>query len=273
MFRQWGGDVGTSVGAYVIVNDEGWIITAAHLLGLMDKAACDQPQVASLRAQIDAVQANPALEPRRKTRETDRLKRLADRQWITNHVYVWGEGHARLVDIAIAPRHDLAVGRLAPFDPSSVPSYPVFKNPSADLAPGTGLCRLGFPFADLKATYDESADRFDLVDPLLTYFPNEGIFTRTRIESDGAGPDTMWIETSSPGLRGQSGGPIVDMTGTVWGIQSKTTHLPLGFNPSVTTGARTTVEHQFMSLGIGSHPAEVHKALNDRGISFQSSAP
>jgi hypothetical protein len=36
-----------------------------------------------------------------------------------------------------------------------------------------------------------------------------------------------FIETSTPGLRGQSGGPLFDAKGEIWGIQSRTNFLEL----------------------------------------------
>ena len=38
------------------------------------------------------------------------------------------------------------------------------------------------------------------------------------------------IELSTPGLRGQSGGPLFDSDGIVYGMQSRTKHLHLGFD-------------------------------------------
>lgn len=65
------------------------------------------------------------------------------------------------------------------------------------------------------------------------------------------------IETSSPGLRGQSGGPVYDREGRVWGIQSRTIHIPLGFDPTIIIDGVSTVEHQFLNLGIATHARTV----------------
>lgn len=62
------------------------------------------------------------------------------------------------------------------------------------------------------------------------------------------------IETSSPGLKGQSGGPIFDKEGTVFGIQSRTMHFPLGFAPPVQDGTARHKEHQFINVGARSSP-------------------
>lgn len=110
---------------------------------------------------------------------------------------------------------DLAIGRLDPFDPDSVPVFPVFKNPFS-LRPGTSLCRLGFPFHEIAATFDEARQRFALAPDALPIprFPIEGIFTREQIGVHLNGINVKFVETSSPGLGGQSGGPIFDVNGT-----------------------------------------------------------
>ena len=77
-----------------------------------------------------------------------------------------------------------------------------------------------------------------------------------------------FLETSSPGLMGQSGGPIFDVRGTVWSIQSRTMHLPLGFNPPVPNATRGEVEHQFLNVGWGTHPQTLVGALRGRGVTF-----
>ena len=47
--------------------------------------------------------------------------------------------------------------------------------------------------------------------------------------ADDAG-NVIGFELSTPGLRGQSGGPVFDSEGKVWGTQSQTIHLDLDFD-------------------------------------------
>jgi hypothetical protein len=77
------------------------------------------------------------------------------------------------------------------------------------------------------------------------------------------------FETSSPGLRGQSGGPIFDTKGVVWGIQSLTRHFPLGFEPTVP--GKGVKEHQFLNVGIGVHAVTIVGLLKKQGIECQLS--
>jgi hypothetical protein len=151
----------------------------------------------------------------------------------------------------------------------------VIKDPSKGLNPGTNLCKLGYPFHQIKASFDEEKNQFKF-DPgvlPLPRFPIEGIFTRNvLIGKSGDGKyEIKLLETSSPGLRGQSGGSIFDTNGTVWAIQSRTGHLPLGFSPKVKKGGREIEENQFLNVGLGVHPELIVAFLADNGIKFKLS--
>jgi hypothetical protein len=154
-----------------------------------------------------------------------------------------------------------------------VASYPVFKDPARNFDPGTSLCRIGFPFHTVEPTYDATRNVFELPPGSvpLPRFASDGILSRiieVEMEGQPAPHFVGFIETSSPGLRGQSGGPIFDRQGTIWGIQSKTQHYPLGFSPEV-KGQR---EHQFLNAGWGTHAATVIGVLNSQGIAHQVSS-
>jgi len=60
----------------------------------------------------------------------------------------------------------------------------------------------------------------------IPIFPIDGIVTRNVAE----GTEIMGIELSTPGLRGQSGGPLFDEDGIIYGMQQSTKHLHLGFD-------------------------------------------
>lgn len=107
--------------------------------------------------------------------------------------------------------------------------------------------------------------------PPLSMFPNEGIHTRIMIAVNSAtGKQSKFLETSTPGLRGQSGGPIFDADATVWALQSKTLSMPLGFAPKVTQGNREIVEHQFIHIGVGTHVEEIRAFLTEKGVRFNT---
>jgi len=162
---------------------------------------------------------------------------------------------------------DLAVGQLVNFNTWHILNYPSLKDPSKDYEPGTSLCRYGFAFVDLNTQYDVASHRFIINNFPVPIFPNEGILGRIAeiLLVDTAGnriatpfPFKM-IETSSPGIRGQSGGPIFDRNGTIWGIQSSTRSYALDFNTKV---------DQFYHIGVGVHIETIVGLLASRNIKF-----
>jgi hypothetical protein len=61
----------------------------------------------------------------------------------------------------------------------------------------------------------------------------------------------------------KSGGPIFDVNGTVWSIESRTTHFPFGFSPKVKKNAKEIEENQFLNVGLGVHPELIVAFLTD----------
>jgi len=270
--RLWKGSVETSVGAFVVLNRDGWIVTSAHAFGLVSKAQSDAPKVAGLTAEIGALRADASIAPGHLAREVTRREGGADPGWITN-ISTWcGRDGVALRDVRVVPAADLAIGRLDPVPGDFVTATPVLKNPAVGIEPGRSLCRLGFAFTKVKATFDESVAAFR-VEGEVPYFPLEGMFT--RIVDAGPAPDrkvhVRFIETSSPGLRGQSGGPLFDVEGRVWGIQSRTQHLALGFNPEAEIAGRKTQVPQFINLGLAVHVGTLIEILDDAGIAHEVS--
>jgi hypothetical protein len=189
---------------------------------------------------------------------------------------VWGHRSSGLVDVAFVAAVDLAVGRLDPFDPAWVAEYPTLKDPTKNFSPGASLCKLGFPFFEIKPTFDEATSMFSIPPEMrnLPFFPIEGIYTRDLNVPDpiGASPFPLtFLETSSPGLRGQSGGPTFDVMGAIWAIQSQTNCLPLGFSPEVKEGGKTHKEHQILNVGMGVHVKTVIGLLDQVGVGYRLS--
>jgi hypothetical protein len=150
-----------------------------------------------------------------------------------------------------------------------VAAYPVFRNPATPLRIGTSLCRLGYPFNQIKADFDEATNGFNFAPGTypVPRFPNDGIHTRVVMAAIRNGGRTVkHIETSTPGLRGQSGGPVFDRDGHVWGIQTRTQHMPLGFSPKIKEGSREVTEHQFMHVGWAVHVEEILAFLKQHNV-------
>lgn len=256
--------VESGMAAFVLVNDEGWIITAAHVF---------QPSVAYPIHQKEIAAYETRRQSKGKSGKQQGKKVKRNPKWLVEHSYWWGRDGVKAVNIEASFELDIAIAQLTPFEAKWVGTYPTFKDAASSLLPGTSLCRLGYPFHDFTATHQQGKG-FQLPKGAIPapFFPLEGIFTRNLIGSktkDGK-YDIKYIETSSPGLKGQSGGPIFDTDGVVWAIQSRTNHLALGFSPTVKKSGRSVEEHQFLSVGLGVHPEVINRFLKEHKVKFTS---
>jgi hypothetical protein len=267
--RHMSGAIASGCGTFIVINRDGWILTAAHIAKQLVQHTQDRAAFEEWQRQKHEIESNPTLHPNDKHK---RLRALRSKpSWVTHSAAFWGFPSAQCHQFHIDELADIAVAKLEPFDPSWVETYPVFRNPDDPMLPGTSLCRLGFPFFDINATFDEAKGGFNLAESVFPVprFPNDGIHTRIVLQASADGTRTVqFLETSSPGLRGQSGGPIFDREGRIWAMQSRTQHLNLGFAPEVVDGNRRIVEHQFMHVGWGSHVIEIIRIFRENGISF-----
>lgn len=265
-----GGELGVGLGALVVVNPEGWVVTAGHVVLEASKLVTAETAARDWEARRDAIDSDASINRKEKSRQFKALGRLS-KDAVSRAAIRWGHHATNLVDVTVLQSIDLAVGRLEPFDSDWVTEHPVFKDPSKDDPRGTSLCKLGFPFVEIKPTFDETTDTFDIPSEMLAipFFPIEGIYTRRLLVPAPNPPPPYpltYIETSSPGLKGQSGGPTLDENGVVWAIQSQTKPLPLGFSPEVNSGGRRIKEHQFLNVGMGVHVETVLGLFNELGI-------
>jgi len=271
--RSFDKSVGCGCGAFVVLNNEGWIVTVAHLWESYFAFEVHAKEISNYYGQLQTIQQDTRLDDKQKRERLGLLR--TNPKWVTNHSFWWGRDGVWLKDIRLLPEGDLAIGRLEPFDPKSIPVYPVLKDPTSNLDVGTSLCKLGFPFHEIRATFNDASNTFELAPNSvpLPFFPIEGIYTRNVLagRSKDGKYEIKFLETSSPGLRGQSGGPIFDINGTIWAIQSRTYHFPLGFSPKVEKDGIEVEENQFLNVGCGVHPELIVAFLRDNGVRFRLS--
>lgn len=270
--RYFDATIEAGVGSFIFVNDEGWFLTAAHIFNFQQLQASQMPHIQNYTQQHTAITSQTDLSP------DEQQKLLAqipyEPKWISNNSLWWGFDQLIVDQLFVLKENDLALGRLANFNSAMCAAFPVFKHP-ANLANATSLCKLGFPFHEIKAEFDLAGNNFRLQEGVLPIprFPLEGIFTR-NIDA-GKTPDNKfnikYIETSTPGLRGQSGGPIFDVSGRVWAIQSQTVHIPLGFSPSLNVNGTMVQENQFFNVGYGVHIETILAFMDAHNVAYQMS--
>ena len=100
-------------------------------------------------------------------------------------------------------------------------------------------------------------------------FPIDGMITRIINDENG---NEFAFETSTPGLKGQSGGPVFDTDGNVLGIQSATTSLDLMFDIDTNVIRNNKEVHvyekQFINLGIAISSKIIMKFLDENHVKY-----
>lgn len=253
--RSVDGTLDSAVGTYFFISKDGWALTAAHIFNPLIKWQYDQKHIREMTEKKNKGEIEePNLDP----------------SWLTNQSPWFGADGIRLNQVHIFTPYDIAAMKLDNVPPGFLEETAVFGDADS-LTIGTSLCRLGYPFINMKPEFENNNFRLPGAANNLQPFPNDGIYTRTIVENRGPKfPVVTYIETSTPGLKGQSGGPIFDVNGTVYGVQVKTGSLPLGLAPTLTEEGNVVTEHQFLNVGLAVHPAIIQKLLVEKNVPFET---
>jgi hypothetical protein len=266
------GTVESGLGSFVILNRDGWAMTAAHNFGVVFSYNQHQTEIKAYTESLKLIMASTQINEEEKIEQQKALH--YNPKWITNYSIFLGGSQVNIHENFIHGDHDIAFFRMDAQAVNPLTIFPKIKNP-ATISPGTSLCKLGFPFVEFKAGFDEQRQQFMLPPNLLPIplFPIEGIYTRNFLKGKSQdGMDILFLETSSPGLKGQSGGPIFDHEGVIYAVQSQNLTIPLGFTGTAQINGKGTVEeNQFLNLGIGVHPKTLEILLNRYNISYLKS--
>ena len=147
-----------------------------------------------------------------------------------------------------------------------------FLKEDIDIKQGRSLCRLGYAFPEFTNYKVDSEDRLVFTDQgnkNVPLFPIDGIITRF-VKDDN---QVYGIEMSTPGFNGQSGAPLFDVNGNIYGMQSLTKHYHLGFDIinqefNLRGNKKIINECQFINLGQCLHMGIIKDFLKQNNISF-----
>lgn len=244
-YRTRRGKVSYSIGAFMILNEDGWIITASHILKTImatheEVSRNNQPGVGAPKRRSTKRKGGSSGNP------NDKMQCAV----------IWGSAGGQIVRGQGDQQSDLAAGLLGNFTLPEGYQFPVFRRDG--VRPGEFLCRVGYPFVP-NVTVTWSQDQgftFNNLFPVPT-FVNEALVSRFAELSEGK----TWIETSSPGLRGQSGGPLADRHGTICGVQTNTEHYPLDFEGRG--------KGQVLNVGRAVHVDTIRRFLTEHDIAYR----
>jgi hypothetical protein len=249
------GTVDTQVGTFVVINSDGWAFTAGHLFDSFVKFQSDQKKIKEAAEMNDAKPGS--VEP--------------DMKWITNHSFWFGSDGVRMSRVYVNRQIDIALMKLENLN--DVKTYPVFRTPES-IIPGTSVCRLGFAFSEVKSEFLKDTKAFTIPKGILplTFYPTEGMHTRDIVEGvTQDGFDRIFVDTSSPSFRGQSGGPLYDTEGRIYGINVRTQIRRLDFDNVMRPRDELLPEKQYANFGQAVHVRTLIEIMKKNNVSFTTS--
>ena len=210
------------------VNEEGWAVTCKRVAMMVVDAAKIEKKYADFRKQKAGLgHGFNAEEQLRGLEEVFKYTPGTLAQLKVN--FVDCVDMIKSVQCKIHPQADLALIKFDGFTKTAYKGHAVFGDEDNEIKQGKFMCRLGFPFPEFtNFVYDAAKDDIGWTREgakTSPRFPMEGMVTRLIAAKDAG---LVGIELSTPGLKGQSGGPLFDTRGIVYGMQSAISPLNLG---------------------------------------------
>ena len=133
--------VRTSIGACILLNEDGWALTCKHVVDGLLKALQEEQRA----RQWEAITADRSITNREKTQ---RLRQLGKKPTIERAAVAWGQSGAVVHQFHVADKADLAVFRIENLKVPTKFQPPRFR--VDDVKAGEMLCRTGYPLLEDK---------------------------------------------------------------------------------------------------------------------------
>ncbi len=210
------------------INENGCALTCKHVAREIIGAESINQNYQQFRQELAAIRKDGRFSAEKK--HAERRHELSPDRRAQMKVSFDGVKGLERFHVTMSEKYDLALIRFD-CEPALATEHAVFLKDASLIQPGKMLCRLGYPFPEFSNfAYDAQHDEIVWTtegNQHTPRFPIEGMITRHIGDADGG---ISGIEMSTPGLRGQSGGPLFDGNGLIYGMQSRTHHLHLGFD-------------------------------------------
>lgn len=272
--RYYGGsDIIPGTGTLFFVNENGYAITCRHVAQQILHANLIYENYLKFKGELRRFERDPGYDTQRQFLETKyKINTEAPIRILFNFINCVDS--YKSLSIHLHPTQDLAIIQFKDYDAPLYQGYAYFLKDTRAVKQGRYLCRLGYPFPEFtnyhlnKNTNDIEWTKEGRIN--TPSFPIDGIITR---HIGGEHNGVTGIEMSTPGLRGQSGGPLFDTNGIIYGLQSATRHLHLGFDQVnrevITDGHRKRVSnYPFLNVGQCVHVDVIKSFLREKKIDF-----
>lgn len=255
-------EVHKSASTLMIINKEGWLLTAKHvaqnfnLANVLNKRYQDYQ-----KAKSDALLSQKEIESKFKYKPGVPIQ-------LKNQFYGVFKGTPSGIKVIFHKTLDLALVKIEGDVEMLTNEYPLFSETEVEV--GMMLCKLGYPFSEYTSiAYDDVQDDINFTQTgkqSSPYFPLDGMVTRKI----GNGEKVIGFEMSTPGIKGQSGGPVFDEQGVIYGMQSgtKSHDLDLRMKKSIQTmdGPIDHTTYAFLNVGVVLSSKEIIAFLQENEV-------
>ena len=271
--RTYGGLILPGSSTFFFVNDNGIAITCKHVLDLIPAADNINQTYLQFKAERERIPKDGKYKRNLQGLEI-KYKYNADSTIQLKNNFLNCFDTIKEITCHAHPTLDLAIMEFKGFNKIYYTSHARFIKDNNKIKQGKSLCRIGFPFPEFN-NFKHNPDTDDIEwtntgNPNSPSFPIDGIVTRFVGSNQN---EITGIEMSTPGLKGQSGGPLFDTAGNIYGMQFATNHLHLGFDMKdieiINNGKKSKVSnYPFLHVGICVHADKIKEFLNQHNINF-----
>lgn len=273
IMRLYGGkQIIPGAGTLFFVNQEGYAVTCKHVIEVLIASENMQKTLTEFKSERDKLpkdgkfngylkglelkyKYNPETTIQMKSTFVDCVDSVSGYSWILH------------------PKYDLAIVKFDNYRALHYRDYAIFRKDPTQIKQGEFLCRLGFPFPEFNNfQYNEPNDDIEWTNTGVKSsprFPIEGMVTRFLADEG----KLYGIEMSTPGLKGQSGGPLFNKDGIVYGMQFSTKHLHLGFDIEDkeilhNNKIKKISNYSFIHLGQCIHAETIKEFLKEHNVNY-----
>lgn len=254
------------------VNNEGWALTCKHVANqivISDKVLARK--MAFEKEQLSPPAGKGTKKWKKELEKKHNLTHSETYEMYNNFVNcVEGGLNAEL---KIHKEIDVALIHFKDYSKLLCDTFPVFISDDSFVKAGRSVCRLGYPFAEFtNYEFNKEEDKIKWTTKGrkdTPFFPVDGMITRRLLGEEGK---LIGFELSTPGLRGQSGGPAFDVDGRILGMQAATGHLDMNFDIEqdvFRAGKRKKVkDYAFLHAGRCIHVSVLKEFMTENGVKF-----